>query len=577
MAERYTRLFSLAAPLYAEGSPVIIEAGALLMDTVGGNVLAQLKFKSISPKIIKALTVSVASNDTVGRAIGAPTVHQYLDLDVQRDAEFGQKTAVVLPSANTRAFEVRVLEAAFTDNSVWTAPDGLNWEPLPMQVPLLPNDAELLKQYRMDINQAAMVELRREKDLWFCTCGAANRAGESVCHCCGSSLPAMENADISKLRERYAARLEEERKAAEAKRIAAEKTAKKTKKLLSIAIPAVITIVAIFLVAIKVIIPNSNYNAAVELYDEGKYREAAAAFLALGDYKDSQARCFSAWGEITERQTISTGYYFTVAVKNDGTVVAVGDNEHGQCDISDWTDIVAIACGYDHTIGLKSDGTVVAVGDNEYGQCNVSDWTDIVAIACGGSHTVGLKSDGTVIAVGYNDDSRCDVSDWTDIVAIACGGMHTVGLKSDGAVVAVGNNNHDYGQYDVSNWDDIVAIACGGLHTVGLKSEGTVVAIGYNISGQCDVSGWTDIVTITCGVDYTMGLRSDGTVITTGNNTDGECVVSDWTGIAMASGGGRHTVGLKSDGTVVAVGDNEYGQCNVSDWTDIKLPSSTKK
>ena len=102
MAERYTRLFSLEKPLYAEGSPVIIEAGALLMDTVGGNVLAQLKFKSISPKIIKALTVSVTSKDTVGRAIGAPTIHQYLDLDVQRDAEFGQKTAIVLPSANAR-------------------------------------------------------------------------------------------------------------------------------------------------------------------------------------------------------------------------------------------------------------------------------------------------------------------------------------------------------------------------------------------------------------------------------------------------------------------------------------------
>lgn len=39
--------------------------------------------------------------------------------------------------------------------------------------------------------------------------GADNRAGESVCHCCGSSLPAMENADISKLRERYAAHLED--------------------------------------------------------------------------------------------------------------------------------------------------------------------------------------------------------------------------------------------------------------------------------------------------------------------------------------------------------------------------------
>ena len=27
-----------------------------------------------------------------------------------------------------------------------------------------------------------------------------------------------------------------------------------------------------------------------------------------------------------------------------------------------------------HTVGLKSNGTVVAIGDNEYGQCNISIW-----------------------------------------------------------------------------------------------------------------------------------------------------------------------------------------------------------
>ncbi len=33
-----------------------------------------------------------------------------------------------------------------------------------------------------------------------------------------------------------------------------------------------------------------------------------------------------------------------------------------------------IAAGRRHTIGLKSDGTVVAVGGNEYGQCDISGW-----------------------------------------------------------------------------------------------------------------------------------------------------------------------------------------------------------
>ena len=76
---------------------------------------------------------------------------------------------------------------------------------------------------------------------------------------------------------------------------------------------------------------------------------------------------------------------------------------------------MAVSAGGSHTIGLKSDGTVVAVGYNEYGQCDLSNWTDIVAVSAGGIYTVGLKSDGTVVAVGSNSDDQCDVSDWTDI------------------------------------------------------------------------------------------------------------------------------------------------------------------
>lgn len=36
-----------------------------------------------------------------------------------------------------------------------------------------------------------------------------------------------------------------------------------------------------------------------------------------------------------------------------------------------------LAAGNRHTVRLKSDGTVVAVGDNEYGQRDVSGWRGI--------------------------------------------------------------------------------------------------------------------------------------------------------------------------------------------------------
>ena len=61
-------------------------------------------------------------------------------------------------------------------------------------------------------------------------------------------------------------------------------------------------------------------------------------------------------------------------------------------------------------MGLKADGTVVAVGSNFYGQCDVSKWRDIVAISAGDMHSLGLRADGTIVAVGDNRSRQCDVS-----------------------------------------------------------------------------------------------------------------------------------------------------------------------
>ena len=274
-------------------------------------------------------------------------------------------------------------------------------------------------------------------------------------------------------------------------------------------------------------------------YDLDELEEAAEALDALEDYQNSRQlaeRCRSRAIEECKKWTdivaISAVGYYTVGLKADGTVVAVGDNTDGQCEVSDWRDIVAISAGYGHTVGLKADGTVVAVGDYNYDQCEVFDWRDILAVSAGSLHTVGLKFDGTVVAVGDNEFGQCDVNDWTNVAAISAGYGHTVGLKSDGTVVAVGSN--EYGQCNVTDWRDIVAVSAGTCHTVGLKADGTVVAVGDNSYDQCNVADWRNVVAISAGY---------------------------W-----------HTVGLKADGTVVAVGYNEFGQCDVSGWTNIKVP-----
>jgi len=257
---------------------------------------------------------------------------------------------------------------------------------------------------------------------------------------------------------------------------------------------------------------------------------------------------------------VAAGWQHTVGVKDNGTVVAVGLNDEGQCDVGGWTGIIQVAAGWHHTVGLKSDGTVVAVGLNDEWQCNVGNWTGIIQVAAGAQHTVGLKSNGTVVAVGDNYFGQCNVSGWTNITQVAAGiGWHTVGRKSDGTVVALGWN--DDGQCNVGNWTDIVQVSPDYKHTVGRKSNSTVVAVGNNTYGQCNVTGWTNITQVDAGSFHTVGLKTNGTVVAVGNNAVGQCNVGGWAGITQVAAGYGHTVGLKSDGTVVAVGLNDEGQC----------------
>ena len=149
---------------------------------------------------------------------------------------------------------------------------------------------------------------------------------------------------------------------------------------------------------------------------------------------------------------IATGWRHTVGLTADGTVLITGYRSASQLrqiaeHREDWSNIIAVAAGgghnnpsygNGHTVGLKSDGTVVAVGDNSFGQCNVGGWTDIVAIAAGDSHTVGLRSDGTVLITGEYETNLQLGDEWTNIVAIAAGTEFTLGLRYDGTVLATG-------------------------------------------------------------------------------------------------------------------------------------------
>ncbi|MGP9681775.1 hypothetical protein [Brachybacterium sp. AOP3-A1-3] len=109
-----------------------------------------------------------------------------------------------------------------------------------------------------------------------------------------------------------------------------------------------------------------------------------------------------------------------------------------------------IAAGRRHSLACRTDGTVLATGSNLAGECDVADWTEVVAVAAGNvhtarntgrSHTVGLRADGTVVATGWNGSGQTDVADWRDITALAAGWRATLGRLEDGTVVAAGRTS----------------------------------------------------------------------------------------------------------------------------------------
>ena len=121
---------------------------------------------------------------------------------------------------------------------------------------------------------------------------------------------------------------------------------------------------------------NAIYDTALSMeknaQTEEDFKKAAELFQKISDYRDSDAFLTKIRRQIEQikeqskkeeqrRQQrdiikkvqpyISEGYWHTVGLQSDGTVVAVGDNYRGVCEVSAWRDIVAVSAGRYHTVG----------------------------------------------------------------------------------------------------------------------------------------------------------------------------------------------------------------------------------
>ncbi|MGO8676635.1 MAG: hypothetical protein ACLQVX_12280, partial [Limisphaerales bacterium] len=87
-----------------------------------------------------------------------------------------------------------------------------------------------------------------------------------------------------------------------------------------------------------------------------------------------------------------------------GTAAAWGDNNAGQVSpipSAALSGVVAVAGGGSHSLALRNDGTVVAWGWDNYGQADVpAGLTNAIAISAGSLQSMALRADGTVLTWG---------------------------------------------------------------------------------------------------------------------------------------------------------------------------------
>ena len=198
MSEKYSRIFSLDENMYAEGSPILIEAGTLLKDNEKGTLIGQLKMQNLSDVQVKFVKIELSCLDAVGRAVGDPVNVEYLDLDALRGQNFGAKKPIKIPYAATRAYTARVVEVGYADNTVWTD-SGKEWSALSAQT-AFSADKFAMKGYKNAFGESACYAVSEQKDLWLCACGAINHANEARCHHCDAERAALLAVDTEALR-----------------------------------------------------------------------------------------------------------------------------------------------------------------------------------------------------------------------------------------------------------------------------------------------------------------------------------------------------------------------------------------
>ncbi|MBR1457229.1 MAG: hypothetical protein IJ594_08755 [Oscillospiraceae bacterium] len=297
---------------------------------------------------------------------------------------------------------------------------------------------------------------------------------------------------------------------------------------------------------------------------------------------------FPGWSGIRDLAVLSTGIAGLTA---EGRVLfrPYSDGDFSP-ELGDWTDVCALTTGRYYLLGLREDGTVLAAAASSYGgpafveSGELREWENVLSLAANEDFAAAVLQDGTVrLSSSAPEALREETAAWQNVARLSIGDRVLAGLCEDGTVLAAGCGPEETAV--VSGWkhtkdvavlqDCVLAIDENGRLLYGLRELPP-----YTIDEELGfilekAEGWEDLTRLFAGTSALIALRADGSAVACGDGWTGTCDVEDWTDITAISAQSIYSLGLRADGTVISVGGSDFGKLLTDSWTDVKGVTSS--